>query len=203
MESAAFIRGISLGAGLIIAIGAQNAFILRQGLQRRYVLTSVLICSLCDAMLIACGVAGAGALIANNPALLTFAKWGGAVFLGCYGIRSAMAAWKPTGLTTSSKPLAPPCHKAVITSALGFSLLNPHAYLDTIVLLGSIGGQEIGVGRISFAAGAMLASLLWFLGLGFGARFAKPVFAKPVAWRVLDGVVALTMWAIAASLLLR
>ena len=202
MESAAFIKGMGLGGGLIIAIGAQNAFILRQGLQRQYVLTSVLICGLCDAMLIAFGVAGVGALIANNPSLFAFSKWGGAAFLVCYGIRSAMAAWKPSALSTAAAPIAPPRHAAVIASALAFSLLNPHAYLDTVVLLGSIGGQEIGVGRILFAAGAMLASSLWFFSLGFGARFAAPLFAKPIAWRVLDGIIALVMWAIAASLLL-
>jgi len=202
MESAAFIKGMGLGGGLIIAIGAQNAFVLRQGLQRQYVLTSALICSLCDAMLIAFGVAGVGALIADNPSLFAFSKWGGAAFLFWYGIRSALAAWKPAALTTASKPVAPPRHAAVIASALAFSLLNPHAYLDTVVLLGSVGGQEIGIGRVLFAAGAMLASLLWFLGLGFGARFAAPVFAKPISWRVLDGVIAVVMWAIATSLLL-
>ncbi|MGS0744293.1 LysE/ArgO family amino acid transporter [Glaciimonas sp. GG7] len=202
MESAAFIRGLGLGGGLIIAIGAQNAFVLRQGLQRQYVLTSALICGLCDAMLIALGVAGVGTLIAANPTLFTFAKWGGAAFLFWYGVRSALAAWRPSGLVTASKSTTPPRHAAVIASALAFSLLNPHAYLDTVVLIGSVGGQEIGAGRILFAAGAMLASFLWFLGLGFGARFAAPVFAQPLAWRVLDGIIALVMWAIAASLLL-
>lgn len=202
METAAFIKGMGLGGGLIIAIGAQNAFILRQGLQRQYVLTSVLICGLCDALLIALGVAGVGTLIANNSALFAFSKWGGAAFLCWCGIRSAKAAIKPTGLMATTAPLAPPRYAAVIASALAFSLLNPHAYLDTVVLLGSVGGQEIGIGRVLFAAGAMLASLLWFLSLGFGARFAAPMFAKPNAWRILDGVIAVVMWSIAASLLL-
>ena len=181
MESAAFIKGLGLGGGLIIAIGAQNAFILRQGLQRQYVLTSVLICGLCDALLIALGVAGVGALIAENPALFAFSKWGGAAFLTWCGIRSAMAAWKPGALMTTTAPLAPQRYAAVIASALAFSLLNPHALLDTVVLLGSVGGQEIGMGRVLFAAGAILASSLWFISLGFGARFAAPLFAKPVA----------------------
>ncbi|QRX84326.1 LysE/ArgO family amino acid transporter [Glaciimonas sp. PAMC28666] len=202
METAAFLKGLGLGGGLIIAIGAQNAFILRQGLQRQYVLTSVLICGLCDSLLIALGVAGVGTLIANNPALFAFSKWGGAAFLCWCGIRSAIAAMKPAGLLTTTAPLAPPRYAAVIASALAFSLLNPHAYLDTVVLLGSVGGQEIGIGRVLFAAGAMLASLLWFLSLGLGARFAAPMFAKPNAWRILDGVIALVMWSIAASLLL-
>ncbi len=201
MESAAFIKGLGLGGSLIMAIGMQNAFVLRQGLQRQYVLTSALICSLCDAMLIALGVAGAGILIAENPTLLTLAKWGGAAFLLWYSLRSARAAWKPAVLNPDAKPLAPPRHAAVIASALALSLLNPHAYLDTVVLLGSIGGQEIGIGRILFAAGAMLASFLWFMGLGFGARYAAPLFKKPLAWRMLDCVTALMMLAIAVSLL--
>lgn len=202
MEITAFIKGMGIGGSLIMAIGAQNAFVLRQGLQRQYVLTSALVCIICDVLLIALGAAGVGALIAGDPDLYAYAKWGGAAFLIWYGLRSARAAWRPVGLTVDAKPLAPPRHAAVITSALAFSLLNPHAYLDTVVLLGSIGGQEIGIGRVLFAAGAMLASFLWFMCLGFGARYAAPLFSKPNAWRVLDGVIALVMFAIAASLLL-
>lgn len=201
MDNAAFIKGLGLGAGLIVAIGAQNAFLLRQGLQRQYVLTCVMICSACDMLLIAAGVAGMGALIAGSPTLLTLARWGGALFLVAYGLRSALSAWKP-GTLAADTAKAPQSHAAVIATALAFSLLNPHVYLDTVVLLGSIGGQEAGTARLLFAAGAMSASLLWFVSLGFGARYIAPVFARPLAWRVLDSLMAVVMLALAASLLL-
>jgi L-lysine exporter family protein LysE/ArgO len=199
MDGTAFIKGMGLSGGLIIALGAQNTFVLRQGLQRQYVLTCVLICILCDALLIAIGVAGMGTLIAANPSLLTAAKWIGAAFLTGYGARAAYAAWRPATLATSDLH-TPPSHAAIIATAFAFSLLNPHVYLDTVVLLGSMGGQEPGHGRTLFAAGAMLASAIWFVSLGLGARFAAPLFAKTSAWRVLDGSIALIMWALAVSL---
>lgn len=199
MDSTAFIKGMGLSGGLIIALGAQNTFVLRQGLQRQYVLTCILICILCDGMLIAAGVAGMGSMIADNAALLMAAKWLGALFLVGYGLRAAWTARRPQVLATVPA-VALPTHRAIIATAFAFSLLNPHVYLDTVVLLGSIGGQEIGNGRLMFAAGAMLASAVWFVTLGLGARFAAPLFARPRAWQVLDGSIALVMCAIAASL---
>lgn len=199
MDGTAFIKGMGLSGGLIIALGAQNTFVLRQGLQRQYVLTCILICILCDSLLIAVGVAGMGRMIAGDPALLMAAKWLGALFLAGYGLRAAWAARRPQTFATSSS-IALPTHGAIIATAFAFSLLNPHVYLDTVVLLGSIGGQEIGNARLLFAAGAMLASTLWFVGLGLGARYAAPLFARPGAWQILDGSIALVMWAIAASL---
>jgi L-lysine exporter family protein LysE/ArgO len=199
MDTTAFIKGMGLSGGLIIALGAQNTFVLRQGLQRQYVLTCVLICIVCDALLIALGVAGMGTLIAENPSWLTAAKWTGAVFLAGYGARAAYAVWRPAALAATDLR-APPSHGAIIAAALGFSLLNPHVYLDTVVLLGSIGAQEAGHGRLLFAAGAMLASAIWFVSLGTGARYAAPLFAKTTAWQVLDGSIALVMWALAISL---
>ena len=201
MDSAIFLKGMGLGASLIVAIGTQNAFLLKQGLKRHYVLTCILVCLLCDAMLISAGVAGMGSFIADNPSFLLWARAGGATFLIAYGLRAARSAWRPSALNASSAK-APDGYWAVIGAALGFSLLNPHAFLDTVILLGSIGGQHDGDGRIYFAGGAIMASALWFCLLGFGARYLAPVFAKPVAWRVLDGMIALVMWAIAASLFL-
>lgn len=199
MESAVFLKGMGLGGGLIIAIGTQNAFLLKQGLQRQYVLACTLICIACDVLLIGAGVAGMGSLIAGNPDLLFWIKAAGALFLVAYGLRAARAACRPAALTATAVAM-PASLWAVMSAALAFSLLNPHVYLDTVVLLGSIGGQQPGDGRYYFAAGAMLASTLWFISLGFGARFLAPLFARPLAWRVLDGVIALVMWSIAVSL---
>jgi L-lysine exporter family protein LysE/ArgO len=198
MGSTAFFEGMGLGAGLIVAIGAQNAFVLRQGLQRRHVLICVLICSVCDIALIALGVSGMGSMLAVNAAWSSAAKWGGSLFLIVYGARSARAALRPK---TRESPSSAECsgYASVAASAFEFSLLNPHVYLDTVVLLGSIGARHLGMDRVLFATGAMLASILWFFSLGFGARFAAPVFAKPLAWRYLDGGIALIMWAIAIA----
>lgn len=201
MDSAIFLKGMGLGASLIVAIGTQNAFLLKQGLKRHYVLTCIVVCLMCDALLISAGVAGMGSFIADNPSFLLWAKAGGATFLIAYGLRAAKSAWRPSALNASTAK-APDGYWAVIGAALAFSLLNPHAFLDTVILLGSIGGQHDGDGRIYFAGGAIMASALWFCLLGFGARYLAPVFAKPVAWRVLDGIIALVMWAIAASLFL-
>lgn len=199
MDGTAFIKGMGLSGGLIIALGAQNTFVLRQGLQRQYVLTCIFICILCDCLLIAAGVAGMGSLVAGNPVLLTAAKWIGALFLIVYGLRAARAAMRPQALS-AKEAATPPTHAAVIATAFAFSLLNPHVYLDTVLLLGSIGGQETGNRRLLFAAGAMLASVLWFLSLGLGARYTAPVFSRPRAWQVLDGSIALVMWTLAALL---
>lgn len=196
----AFLKGLGIGASLIVAIGAQNAFVLRQGLLRQYVLTCALICTLCDMVLIYCGVAGMGLLISSSPELLAVAKWGGAVFLLAYGMRSAWAAFGSGGLAVAGE--TSPSHAAIVVSALSFSLLNPHVYLDTVVLLGAVGGQQAGAARTAFTGGAMTASTLWFFSLGYGARLLAPLFARPMAWCVLDGLIALVMWVIAASLLL-
>lgn len=197
--SIAFLKGLGMGAGLIMAIGAQNAFVLRQGLLKRYVFVSALICSLCDMALISAGVAGMGSLIMAHPALLALAKWGGAAFLCWCGMRSAIAAFKAGGLDATTQGVE--SHAAAIATALSFSLLNPHVYLDTVVLLGAVGGQQEGDGRIEFALGAMSASVLWFFGLGYGARLLAPLFARPMAWRILDGLIAVVMWGLAISLL--
>lgn len=201
MEVTAFLKGMGLGGGLIVAIGSQNAYLLRQALKGEYVLTCIVICIACDAVLIAAGVAGMGQLIVERPGLLIWIKICGAAFLLWYGVRAARSALNPVAMNTpDDKTVA--SRASVISAMLAFSLLNPHVYLDTVVLLGSIGGQQGGDGSVYFALGAMLASGIWFCGLGFGARFLIPVFSQPRAWQILDGVIAIVMWVLAASLFL-
>lgn len=199
MEISALLKGIGLGGSLIVAIGSQNAYLLRQALKREFVLTCVAICITCDVVLIGAGVAGMGAIIIQAPRLLFWIKMAGFGFLFWYGVRAARSAFNPSAMTAGESTTAPD-RRTVITAMLAFSLLNPHVYLDTVVLLGSIGGQQPGNGRWYFALGAMLASALWFGGLGLGARYLTPVFSRPSAWRILDGLIALIMWTLAISL---
>lgn len=193
----AAVAGFALGFSLILAIGAQNAFVLRQGLRRLHVLPVVLVCALSDAVLIAAGVAGFGALAQAVPGL----EWGmrifGAAFLGWYGARTLRAAWRG-GECLEAGQGAQSLRAAVLT-CLALTWLNPHVYLDTVVLLGAVSAQY--EAPVAFALGAMSASLVFFFALGFGARMLAPVFARPRAWRVLDLLVGLTMWAIAVKLL--
>lgn len=199
METAAFLKGMGLGGGLIVAIGSQNAYLLRQALKREFVLTCVAICILCDVVLIGAGVAGMGQVITEAPALLFWLKMAGVGFLGWYGLRAARSAMRPDAMVLGEGESAPD-RRAVIFTMLAFSLLNPHVYLDTVILLGSIGGQQPGSGKFYFAWGAMMASVTWFFSLGMGARYLTPVFARPMAWRILDGCIAVIMWSIALSL---
>ncbi|WFR96326.1 LysE/ArgO family amino acid transporter [Rhizobium tumorigenes] len=193
------LSGALLGASLIIAIGSQNAFILRQGLLRSHVFVLCLICALSDAVLIAAGVAGLGSVVAQSPRLIAFVTIGGAVFLGTYGVLAFRRAWRPqamraaggNGLTLSS----------AIATCLAFTFLNPHVYLDTVLLLGSLSAAYEGTARFAYGAGAAAASFVWFFGLGYGARLLQPVFAKPAAWRVLDAIIGVVMSLLALSLL--
>ena len=194
------LAGLGLGLSLIVAIGAQNAFVLRQGLRREHVLVVVAICAASDAVLIAAGVAGLGALLERAEWLLVVVRIAGAAFLTWYGIRAAMRAFRPATLDASAAGEPTPLRTAVLT-VLALTWLNPHVYLDTVVLLGSIGATH-GETRWWFAAGAMLGSVAWFSALGFGSRLLRPLFARPVSWRILDGLIAVVMVAIAVSLLL-
>ncbi|WP_374349883.1 LysE/ArgO family amino acid transporter [Chitinimonas sp.] len=193
------LRGFGLGASLIIAIGAQNAFVLRQGLQGAAPLLTALVCALCDAVLISAGLLGAGALINAHPGLARWAAIFGALFLAAYGLRSFKAALHPGAIDAASGGGVTDWRKVVLTT-LGFSLLNPHVYLDTVVLLGSIGAQFPAAQRFSFGLGAVCASFVWFFALALGARKLAPLFSRPVSWRVLDVLIGLTMWALAGSL---
>lgn len=195
------LEGFALGGGLIIAIGAQNAFILRYGLLRQHVFILCLIAALADAALIALGVLGFGALVQSNPTVLFYITLGGAIFLFCYAVFAWQRMLRPTALDAEGEQGGN--LKLAITTLLAFTFLNPHVYLDTVVLLGGISGQHFGAARYAFGIGAMVASFVWFFSLGYGARWLTPLFAKPIAWRVLDGIIGLVMFAIAASLIQR
>jgi len=199
---AAFAAGMGLGASLIIAIGAQNAYVLRQGLRREHVGQSVAICICIDVLLIALGVGGMGALLGQMPRLLNLIRWAGVLFLLAYGARALRAAWRGTGHLEASTDATQTAGAAALT-VLALSVLNPHVYLDTVVLLGAIGASRGWPGSFWFAAGAMCASTIWFTVLGYGARLLIPIFSRDIACRVLDIVIVVVMWAIALSLALQ
>ena len=195
-----FLKGIGTGGGLIIAIGAQNAFVLSQGVRKNHVLPIVLICCFCDMILIGVGVSGTGRLIAGSSLLTSVATIGGAAFLLFYGLRSFISAFNGGQLETNGSDYR--TLKSAVTATLAVTLLNPHLYLDTVVLMGSISSGFPESGRYLFGAGAITASFIWFFSLGFGGGLLAPLFRKPLAWRILDSFVGITMWAIACSLLL-
>jgi L-lysine exporter family protein LysE/ArgO len=192
------LSGLGFGLSLIVAIGAQNAFVLRQGLLREHVLPVVLVCALSDAVLIAAGIAGAGAVFALAPVVLTVVTYAGAAFLLGYAVIAARRAIRPSALTAGGPAVAKTL-AATVATCLALTWLNPHVYLDTVVLLGSIANTH-GDERWWFGTGAVIGSVVWFAALGFGARLLQPVFARPVAWRVLDVVIAVVMAALAVSL---
>jgi L-lysine exporter family protein LysE/ArgO len=194
-----FVSGFATSAALIVAIGAQNAFVLRQGLQRAHVLPVVLVCALSDVLLIGLGVAGFGALVQASPVLLAVARWGGALFLAVYGLLAARRAMGRHVLAAQGKAAAD--LRSALLACLAFTYLNPHCWLDTVVLLGAVAAQQPEGARVSFGSGAASASVVWFFALGYGARLLAPLFARPVAWRVLDGAIAVVMLALAALLL--
>lgn len=198
----ASLAGFVASAGLIIAIGAQNAFVLRQGLQRQHVGVVVAICAFGDIALIVLGVAGIGALVQQWPALLQVLRYAGAAFLGVYGLMAAQRAWRGAG-ALKAQGEEPASWRRVLLTCLAFTFLNPHVYLDTMVLLGSLSTRYPGTLRWAFAFGACLASVAWFCSLGYGARLLQPVFRKPRAWRVLDACIAVFMLALCLLLLLR
>ncbi|MGN8025222.1 LysE/ArgO family amino acid transporter [Microbacterium sp. 22242] len=219
------LAGLGLMFSLIIAVGAQNVYVLRQGLRREHVLPVVLICAASDAVLVLAGTAGLGYLVKSLPWLIVVARWAGAISLVLYGILAARRAWKSEGealsadpaadpgapvatdalggspgttatLTRSAAPLAP-----VLLAALAFTWLNPNVYLDTVLLIGSISATH-GDGRWLFAAGAILASVIWFFALGFGARHLGRWLRTPRAWRILDTAIAVLLVVMGVSLVL-
>ncbi|WP_427015972.1 LysE/ArgO family amino acid transporter [Pseudarthrobacter sp. P1] len=199
--------GLGTGLALIIAIGAQNAFVLRQGIRGEHVLPVVLVCAISDALLIAAGIAGIGVVITAVPAVVVVIRLLGAAFLVAYGVLAAKRAVHPGALTASGSrqarpPGAHPPLGPVLATVLALTWLNPHVYLDTVLLLGSVANQQGPELRWWFGAGAALGSVLWFSALGFGARFLRPVFAKPRAWRVLDGIIAVVMVALGVKMAL-
>ncbi|WP_428421754.1 LysE/ArgO family amino acid transporter [Methylibium sp.] len=198
---AAALQGALMMAGLIVAIGAQNALVLRQGVMRAHVLPVVVTCALSDGLLVALGVFGLGALIAAQPLLLEAFRYGGAAFLAVYGWRAAHQAWRggSAGLQLAGVGGS---LGGTLTTTLALTYLNPHVYLDTVVLVGGVGAQHVGAARLGFVAGAWAASAAWFALLGFGAAGAARFLRQPSAWRAIDALVAVVMWAVAAQLLL-
>jgi L-lysine exporter family protein LysE/ArgO len=197
----AIASGLALGLGLIVAIGAQNAFVLRQGLRLEHVAAVVAVCAVSDLALILAGVLGAGAALSQVPWLVPVVCFAGAAFLLGYGVLAARRALRPGALLPDAVGTRAGL-AATVGTCLALTWLNPHVYLDTVVLLGSM-ASTFGEHRWQFAAGAGLGSVLWFTALGFGARLLRPVFARPAAWRVLDGGIAVVMTALAVSLAVR
>ncbi|HEY4604096.1 MAG TPA: LysE/ArgO family amino acid transporter [Blastococcus sp.] len=193
--------GLALGLGLIVAIGAQNAFVLRQGLRLEHVAAVVAVCALSDLALITAGVLGAGAALTRAPWLIAVVCWAGAAFLLGYGLLAARRALRPGALRPDAAG-ARAGLAVTVASCLALTWLNPHVYLDTVLLLGSM-AATYGRHRWQFAAGAGLGSAAWFTALGYGARLLRPVFARPAAWQILDGLIAAVMTALALSLALR
>ena len=193
------LAGLGSGLSLIVAIGAQNAFVLRQGIRREHVGPVALLCALADALLIGAGVLGIGTLVERAPGVLDVVRWGGVAFLLCYAGLALRRAVHPDALR-AGEPATGASLRAALTTAAALTFLNPHVYLDTVLLLGSIANQYGDDGRWVFAVGATLGSFGWFFGLGYGARRLAPLFARPMAWRVLDGLIAVVMVLIALSL---
>jgi len=190
------LAGFGFSLALIVAIGAQNAFVLRQGLRREHVLPVVAICAAADAALISAGIAGLGVVLAGAPAVVTAVRWGGAAFLLGYAVLAARRALQPAALTPLDRP--PATLRTTVLACLAFTFLNPHVYLDTVLLLGAVAHHD--PRPWVFGAGAATASLLWFTALGIGARRLAPLLARPGAWRVVDGAIAAVMTALGVSL---
>ena len=194
--NADFSTGFATGLALIIAIGPQNVFVLRQGIRREHVSAIVLFCAMSDAVLILAGIGGAGALLQGHPSLITAARFGGAAFLAAYGLLAACRAWRgaiPLATDQGSVDLA-----TALLACFAFTFLNPHVYLDTVILLGFVAQQR--TDPWVFGWGACLASLVWFAALGFGARVLAPWFESARAWRILDSLIALVMGTLAVLL---
>ncbi len=199
MLQPSLLLGFSTGLSLIVAIGAQNAFVLRQGIRKEHVLLTVLLCTVSDIILIAAGVSGVGFIVERAPWILTVARVGGTIFLVCYAFFALRRAIAPSSLDSSSSNVQTSAFSVTIT-ALMLTWLNPHVYIDTVLLLGSIGAAQ-GDGAFAFALGAMAASLAWFTALGFAARFLSRFFANPHSWRILDAAICVLMLIFATLLI--
>ncbi len=200
MDLASFIQGFGMGISLIMAIGAQNAFLLSQSIRQNHHVVVCIICIIWDAVLIALGVLGFGGFIVAHPQIQSIATWGGILFLVLFGFRALRCAFKQHVFDVKIENVKRPL-KAVIFTTLAVSILNPHVYLDTVVLLGSISTNYVGTGRYYFGAGAACGSAVWFSTLTLCGRFLAPYFTKPLAWRILDAIVCLIMWSLAAMLM--
>ncbi len=202
MFAPAFTQGFLVTSGLIIAIGAQNAFVLKQGLLKNRIFWVILTCFLCDFILIGIGVMGVGSLISQSPMASVILAVIGALFLAVYGALALLSAIKnSSALSLDETDNQQSSILAAVSTTLAITLLNPHVYLDTLVIIGGVAGTLSLVDKQYFLAGAMLVSALWFISIGYGARILIPLFSKPVTWRIFDAIIAVVMWLIAASLL--
>lgn len=190
--------GLITGLSLIVAIGAQNAFILRLGLMRSHIGIAVFICALSDALLIFLGTAGMGAVVQSHKSILKAVSWVGAAYLLYFAVSAGRRVFKSESLESSAEVIM--SKKSVVLAVLGFTWLNPHVYLDTVLLVGSIGSQ-FGKQRWIFATGASIASVLWFTGLGYGSKAAARIMARPITWKILDIFIAIVMTTIAITLI--
>ncbi|KPB60242.1 Amino acid transporter LysE [Pseudomonas amygdali pv. myricae] len=193
-----YLNGLLIAAGLIMAIGTQNAFVLAQGLRREHHVPVAMLCIVCDAILVAAGVFGLANVLAQNPTLLAVARWGGVIFLSWYGLQALRRACSRQSLEHSAA-VGKRSLRTVLLSALAVTLLNPHVYMDTVLLIGSLGAQQDVPG--AYVAGAASASLLWFSSLALGAAWLAPWLARPATWRMLDVMIAVMMFSVAFQLI--
>lgn len=193
-------QGFTVGAGLIMAIGAQNAFVLKQGLKRNHLLLTALTCVACDSLLIILGVLGIGLIVQEHESWLSFLRWAGAIFLVVYGLISFYKVLKPESLDGTTLKEAKSSISTTLLALLGFTFLNPHTYIDTFVLLGGLGAQHIGFDRVLFIIGTLTASCLWFFGLTYGAAKLTPIFQKQKSWQILNAIIGTMMLVIAYNL---
>ncbi|MDF1794978.1 MAG: LysE/ArgO family amino acid transporter [Coxiellaceae bacterium] len=200
MIISAVLKGFAVGVGLIVAIGPQNTFIINQGIRRHHVLLTAIICSAIDVCLIALGVFGVGSLLALHPVFVSLAKWFGATFLTAYGLYSLYSAIQPEVLSDNSVEANLGTKKKTVLILLGLGFLNPHAYLDAVILLGSVAAQQAGSSKYLFGVGAMISSLIWFFVLGFGSKLLSPLFRKKIAWSILNVITGLLMLFVAYTI---
>lgn len=194
------LKGFLVVASLIMAIGAQNAFVLKQGILKNHILAVIIVCFLCDVVLISLGVLGLGSLITQSPEVNFTLSVLGALFLFVYGCRAVRSAISGNNQLNLSENAAPQSLLKTVLLTLMITLLNPHVYIDTVVVIGSIGGTLGFEDKLLFLVGALFASLIWFFAIGYGAALFAPLFKKPITWRILDSIIALIMFAIAFSL---
>ncbi len=195
------LEGFGVCAGLIVAIGAQNAFVLKQGIKKQHLFLTAITCFICDGILITLGVTGLGLLISEIPFLVKFFRWGGAIFLIAYGLRSFANAFKPQSLVAEIEKSGTTSQTSTLLALLGFTFLNPHTYIDTFLLLGSVGVEYPPNERIFFIIGTLVASFIWFFGLTYGASALSPLFKKPRTWQILEIVMGCIMIGIALTLI--
>ncbi len=201
MFTSSVATGFTTGAGLIVCIGSQNAFVLRQGLLRRHTGTIALVCIVSDILLILAGISGLGFIVNTFPGMIEFIRYSGALFLGVNAVMAIQRVWHSKE-TLAPSSTTPHSRRKIIATSLGYTWLNPHVYLDTVFMLGSLSMSYQGMGKWQFGIGAMLASVVWFISISYGARLLIPMFSNRNAWRILDALIAVIMSYFCISLLM-